>query len=304
MFELLLCVYGKALPYWGELNFPELASANGQRMVTIGDDIYIYGGTTADGKLADFRKFNVPSNTMTTLSGAPARSGVMMEAVGTKIYIISGGDSGATGINNCYDTLTGTWSIMAPYSPYLNYGASLVIGGKIYVAGGWTNSNVNATNIFRYFDPETNTWTNLRTLPAARYAGNLFQLEPTSIYFTHGRVEAGGGATNTVWKYTIATNTWAALTAAPYVTAETRVAVINKVAYIFSGLGAGSYVPTMCSFDGTTWKTIALPTVAPSKRAAYGLTVYADRIYIYGGGQVTGTHTYLKDFWVFSPGDT
>jgi hypothetical protein len=299
MIELLFMPDKPKLPLgWAQLNFPELQAVNYVRMVTIGDDIYIYGGTNASGSTSAFYKLNVPTNTLTPLSGAPARTQVVMEAVGTKIHIIAGGTNVSVSTHNCYDTVTGEWTTLAPYTPYLVAGSSLVVGDQIYVAGGWLNSNVNLTDVVRRYDPSTDAWTTLAKLPAQRYAGALFQLEPTSIYYTHGRIEQNGAPQTSVWKYTIATNTWAVMPVAPYKTSEVRAAVFDGVAYIYDGLGSGETVDRMCTFDGTTWTTITQPSGGPAARYGYGLTTYRGGIYMYGGG-VLSSSTIFKDIWRF-----
>src|SRR5262249_22186263 len=98
-------------------------------------------------------------------------------ALDSRIYVIGGSPASNlfqldVSTVEVLDTTTGTWS-SAPAVPNAREGAAAaVVGGRIYVIGGFsraTNSYVSAVDVF---DPLTNAWSSAAGIPTPRsYAG-------------------------------------------------------------------------------------------------------------------------------------
>jgi N-acetylneuraminic acid mutarotase len=97
-----------------------------------------------------------------------------------------------------YDPSTNTWTVVAPLPPYAgmsHIGNSVVVyNGKIIVVGGEITHKVPQTDVVAY-DPVTNTWSSLGTLPAARSTALVGVVNGQLIVATGNSPYA----TNTVW---------------------------------------------------------------------------------------------------------
>ncbi|WAC41293.1 kelch repeat-containing protein [Pedobacter sp. SL55] len=222
---------------------------SGINSVVIGDDIYTFGGqgygtdgtSLGSGKLNDFWKYNITSNTWTLLRGvltnagatvigskgsvddgsfAPrSRSNACLAAVGTDIYLFGGEGTGVTGDLWKWDTLTSKW---------------LWLTGE---NGATTAVNVGLN------DP-TNT-------PSARQ-GSAFVAIGTKIYLFGGTTNANTETNmqNDLWVYDTATGFWNLITpsnAAPPIRKDVQGWAAGGNLYIFGGVSRA---------DGTTSKVV------------------------------------------------
>jgi N-acetylneuraminic acid mutarotase len=166
----------------------------------------------------------------------------MAAAAHGKLYVI-GGEISTSGIANQgiyianvyeYDPATATWTEKSPMPTARSAGATGVIDGKIYVAGGRPPRGSD----FAVYDPLADRWTVLPDLPTQRNhlaAGAI----GGRLYVVGGRFGGGVGSemTGVVEVYDPATNTWTS--AAPLPTARGGV---NGIAargcfYAFGGEG-------------------------------------------------------------------
>ena len=94
----------------------------------------------------------------------------MAAGVNGKIYLIGGqrtdDQEGASAVNTVYefDPAQGAWVEKAPMPTARSGGVAVVLGGKIYVAGG----RVPRGNDFAVYDPAANVWEVLPDLPSQR----------------------------------------------------------------------------------------------------------------------------------------
>jgi N-acetylneuraminic acid mutarotase len=115
--------------------------------------MYVWGGSDANGPIADGGIYNLRSNSWSSMSttGAPsARSDTTMVYTGSKILIWGGLDangSTALGDGKMYDIATDTWSAMsttgAP-SPRIDHsavwdGARMIVWGGGIIGNIWYN---------------------------------------------------------------------------------------------------------------------------------------------------------------------
>jgi N-acetylneuraminic acid mutarotase len=155
-------------------------------------DVAISNATTSNNLVRN-DIYDIASNTWS--SGAPMalpRNHMFSGVVNGKIYIIGGRIAHAfvaasqnTDVVEQYDPATNTWGPQMAKMPTARSGGGwATYGGKIYVAGGEvaTNSLVGAFRALEAFDPATNSWSILPSMPMPRHGvagamiGNKFHL--------------------------------------------------------------------------------------------------------------------------------
>ena len=215
-----------------------------------GANIYIIGGTGANGPQTTNYRYNVATNTYTTL--APCTVGTWNHAaifLNGKIYKIGGaGATAFTAAVEIYDIATNAWTLAAPHPVTVGYVGATLLGGFIYTAGGIV-ANAGSNKTYRY-DPAANAWddASIADLPATRWGA------ATSNY-RNGFVLAGGyvggdvtaNISTSVITWDFSTNTWTGL---PNLLAErTRFAgaILNDSFYVLGGRSIA-----FDAFQGTT----------------------------------------------------
>ena len=105
-----------------------------------------------------------------------------------------------------------TWATLTPYPTAISSQATTALNGLLYSFGGITNTD---TNVAYRYDPATNAWTPLASLPAARSGASAVS-DGTYIYILGG--SARGNHTNTVYRYDPVANSYTTLAAMPLTT--------------------------------------------------------------------------------------
>jgi N-acetylneuraminic acid mutarotase len=164
----------------------------------IGDKIYSVGGFTVERPTDGRRPAWVASNSLwiydikaqTWAKGPPLptpRGALSATAVGTKIYAIGGAKNPSystvelrpdvpvenMATNEVFDTVTGTWSTLAPMLTARNHHGAGLIDNKIYVVAGRIGSTFiaglsNNISTNEVYDVAKNTWSSAQGLPTAR----------------------------------------------------------------------------------------------------------------------------------------
>ncbi len=185
--------YDPAADSWKAL--APLPSKRGSAVaVQVNGKIYVIGGaTTAEGSkdvaisnnttarnLTSNDVYDVATNTWT--SAAPmalGRNHAFGGTVGGKIYVIGGRIAHAfvaasqnTDVVEEYDPATNSWGAQRAKMPTARSGGGwATYGGKIYVGGGEvaTTSLVGAFRALEAYDPATNSWTIMPSMPMPRH---------------------------------------------------------------------------------------------------------------------------------------
>ena len=198
--------YDPAADSWKSL--PSLPGKRGSAVAAeVGGKIYVIGGaTTAEGSKDPFFTFFGPSLVLSTndvydpatnkwQSRKPMsvpRNHAFVGAVNGKIYVI-GGRTGHgfilsatnTDVVEEYNPINDSWSVPKERMPTARSGgASGTDGRRIYVAGGevTTKDLVGAFKSVEAYDPVTNSWMTLPSMPMPRHGiagaviGNRFHL--------------------------------------------------------------------------------------------------------------------------------
>lgn len=228
------------------------------------------------------------------------RTEVAAAVLDGKIYVVGGFEKPSLGnmMNfaitpsvEAYDPVTDQWASQAPMPVGLHHVGIGVVGGRLYVIGGYTKSAFSVWNpvatVYTY-DPATDSWTERAPMPTARGALSVIEHE--------GKLYAIGGydrkANNAqVEVYDPVRNTWT--TAAPLPTPRDHLAtaaVAGKI-YAIGGRVNGDYSQNLAvteRYDPSTdrWARVSdLPTARSGITAA----VVDGRIYVLGGEGSAGT---------------
>jgi len=199
--------------------------------------------------------------------------------IGHRIYLI--GDRDALHV---YDTSTNAWSTgTAP--PENQFGPAVALRGKIYIVGGVTGRRV--TSNCEAYDPSTDKWTSVASLPSARGAGGAAVLNG-KIHLVGGRAYQGGTLVdvNDHLVYDPAANAWHA--DAPMPTSRDGLSLVavpsSNTLYAVGGWNAQSMNPSNANeaYNAAT-KTWTKAAAIPTARFGAGSALVNGSIYIMGG---------------------
>lgn len=203
--------------------------------------LFVVGGQadpTNGNVISDLQIYDPASDTWTT--GAPLPEPIAAANAGVvngKLYLAGGITPTVSGEINTvlvYDPAVNSWTILSPMLSAREFAGTAVINGILYVVGGFAPLNPFTgiqVNTVDSYNPATDTWTSLASMPTARY-----QLAAGVI---NGKIYAAGGTDNTntlttVESYDPVANTWT--TAASMLTAAygPNAGVINNT-FILAG---------------------------------------------------------------------
>src|SRR5919199_3542885 len=171
------------------------------------------------------------------------RTEVSATAVGYSVYVIGGFNAQGqpTNIVEVYNTKNNTWSSAAPLPHTLHHTAAATSSdGKIYVVGGYLDSQWTPSNRLFIYDPHKNQWHEGKHMHIARGAltanfidGILYAVGGQSFISSPSSSPSGILATNEA--YDPSSNTW--ITKAPMLTARHHAAsaAVNGKLYVIGG---------------------------------------------------------------------
>ena len=182
------------------------------------DKIYVIGGATMSlgsnepavfanrpaRSLGANEAYDPDTNKWTARNPMPtARNHTFGGAVNDKIYVIGGrlgspfiGAASNTDVVEEYDPATDQWGAPKAKMPTPRSGGGWAVhGGKIYVAGGEINTLqiAGAFRALEAYDPATNTWTILPSMPNPRH-GVAGAFIGNRLHLVSGKITSGGYA--------------------------------------------------------------------------------------------------------------
>jgi len=162
-----------------------------------------------------------------------------------------------------------------------------VINDKIFLIGGWPNSN---TAVNEVYDPSTNTWESKTLMPTAR--GFLSSAVVNDTIYT-----IGGGyptPTNKNEAYNPATNSWTIKANMNVARINGRAGVVNGIIYVIAGYpnerSCEAYNP-----QTNTWTSRS--NFPESIGGVVSVAVFNELVYVFGGGYYNG----LKTVYAYNP---
>ncbi len=157
-----------AVPRWQtKLNLPTARA--GLAGVMYDNQIYAIGGETTTGVTGITERYDVVSNTWTTLASKPGPVTDIEAAVAGGLIYVPGGRLASGAITNTlavYDPEANLWSQRSPIPAALSGYALATLEGKLYLFGGW--DGVHYVDTVYSYDPQSDEWRTLSALPLAR----------------------------------------------------------------------------------------------------------------------------------------
>jgi N-acetylneuraminic acid mutarotase len=270
----------------------ELAVPNGTYTVTVavGDDvatdsidqIQVEGQTAIAGFVPTTSARHTTASKVVTVGDGR----LTVDATGGKntkidyITIVAGSNAAFTTIN---------WSTVAPSPIPRAEAEGAVVNGKLYVFGGYVDSTFTPTNRADVYDPATNTWQQLASMPLALSHMGV-AADAHDIYVAGGYPPGPNGtyqtfATTSVSKYDVDTNTWTAMPSLPAARGGGGLALENGTLHFFGGSDinrADAATHWTLPLGGTSWQ---LSTPLPVARNHLGGVTLNGKIYAVGGQQ-------------------
>ena len=230
--------------------------------------------------------------------------------IGGKGYVFAGGFTWYIEDAWAYDTLSNTWSSIAPYPSDQDDG---VVGGAINglgYAGTGAYCCYQYGNSFYQYDPVANQWTQLANFPGQ---GRSFAVS----FVVGGKIYIGGGLAgynnlpfNDFYAYDPVAVKWDTIAPCPAAGVSFRAVgfAINGKGYVGTGglqtsSGSSSYTPQSDFWEydpgSNTWTRKADFGGGPRALASGWAT--CDKGYIGGGVTDVQQQNYTKDFWQYDP---
>jgi N-acetylneuraminic acid mutarotase len=245
----------------------------------------------------------VDSDRGSWVTAAPAptkRTEVAAAALGDKIYVVGGFESPGLGnlLNlaitpalEVYDPGTDSWTTKAPIPMGLHHIGIGVVGGKLYVIGGYKQSGLTIWNsvatVYAY-DPTTDKWTERAPMPTARGALTVTE-QAGKLYAIGGFEEKSNSAAVEV--YDPERNVWTARTALPTPRDHLASATVGGKLYAIGGRLNGNYehnVAVVERYDPVTDKWARLADL-PTARSGITASALGGKLYVFGGEGPNGT---------------
>lgn len=135
--------------------------------------VYALGGWDGQTDLTSVERYDAARNQWKVLQPMKARLRAPMVAASLGGQVVIGGislaDNGKrAGCFQCYDPKTDAWLELTPMLMTMQYSASCVVSGKLYVIGGWDPNQRKSSPAVQCFDPSTNTWSPCKPMKHGR----------------------------------------------------------------------------------------------------------------------------------------
>jgi N-acetylneuraminic acid mutarotase len=270
----------------------------------IGNKIYLLGGFTPKGISNKVDVWDIKSSTWSRIVPLPrGLHHTTASVVDGKLYVIGGFDSGTwrpSNVNYEYDPQVHRWTIKTPMPTARGGHAAGVINGKIHLVGGAHRKLFNLVNTSAHevYDPKTNRWETLASMPTARDHLTVSVIGK-KLHAIGGRVNVDYNKNlNTHEAYDAKTSKWSLHAPLPTARSGITSQVLNGLIHVFGGeSGEGTFVENE-AYDPSTnkWKTF---NSMPSGRHGLASTVWKNQIHLLTGGPKPGgggsnTHLIFK----------
>lgn len=208
-----------------------------------------------------------------------ARAAHAVVATPDALYALAGTGAGGAPVLPIERFDGATWTIEGALpGAGLNAPAAAVVGGRIYLIGGFnTVTNVPSAGVLVY-DPTTRTWSDAAPLPAPRGGHAAVVLD--------GRIHVigGGNSRSTIAdhdEYDPATNRWTSRAPLPRAEGSPAAVVVDGKLWSIGGRSGPSDFGFVDVYDPATDRWSAGPAIEP--RGTAGAFVRCGAVYVVGG---------------------
>jgi len=239
-------------------------------------------------------------NTITWTTKAPdpiIRAEALRAVVDNKLYVFGGfeGDAGPVVTSDVYDPAANKWTAIKDLPYRLTHAGIIAVGHDIYFAGGYIgigatgyNQQFGTTNVFKY-NIDTNTYTNVVSLPKAVSAGGLVLLNNELHYVggnNNSRQDIGDHYVLDLGNIAAG---WKTATSLPHGRSHFGLVTLNGKIYAVGGQFGNdeasvtqNYVEVWDPANPGTWTELA-PLPTKISHFASSVVVYENRIITLGG---------------------
>jgi N-acetylneuraminic acid mutarotase len=191
----------------------------------------------------------------------------------------------------------GVWVTASPMPIYRSEHNAVVLDGKIYVGGGLAGPNqyfTGTTNVFEAYDPATDTWTDLASMPN--------RLHHFGIASTGGHVYVTGGYdgedfnpdVSTTYIYTPSTNTWGRGADMPSPRAAHISVAAGGLVYVVGGVTAAGVQLWAYNPATDSWNTSRAPM--PTEREHLTAASVNGKLYVIAGRWFSGNIGTVEEY--------
>lgn len=292
-----MLLLASALPAWGQgvwerrANYPIEASAVSATTV-YGQRLYGVCGSTASGSLNSLFIYDPVVDAWKTGASLPINGGAdhcNVGASGGKLYVVGAlraGTSFVDGNTYEYDPAENHWQTVARMPTPRGASAVVVIGTRIYVAGGLA-ADGKSLKAFEVFDTTTRRWTRLPDMPTARDHLTARSIKG-AIYAIGGQADR---ALSVVEQYNPSTRAWRTMASIPTARAGMASGKINSRIQVFGGEGSSTTPEGTCGqneeYDPATDTWRSLTPMLTARQGLGGVTI-GGRIFAVAGGLKAG----------------
>ncbi|XP_030043385.1 kelch-like protein 33 [Microcaecilia unicolor] len=145
----------------------------GHAAAVSGGKIYVSGGCTGIYHiLRDLFHYDPAAGSTHLSPMTHVRGGHVMEALGERLYVAGGlshGERGYMDLYACevYSPAEDSWTDIAPLTHTHVVAASVTFLGELYVLGGYSYETYKDTHLVHCYNPKSDRWVNLGTMPKA-----------------------------------------------------------------------------------------------------------------------------------------
>jgi uncharacterized repeat protein (TIGR03803 family) len=225
----------------GAKPFVTLSSTAGK----VGSQVGIFGQGFSKSSVV---KFNGTQVTKATLSGTTFITATVPAGATDGFVTVTTGSTTLTSSQKY--TVHNSWANGAAMPTGTMQSAAAVLGGEVFVVGGYNTSGTVLSNV-QIYNPSTNTWSAGPPLPTATGASSAAVVN--NILYVFGG-STSTAVTGTVWAYSTKTKTWTSMAPMPTPRNGTLAVVEKNIVYVMGGnLGNGAnFVATVESYNPAT----------------------------------------------------
>ncbi len=225
----------------------------------------------------------------------------------TGFVFVIGGEVGLTDVRR-YNTVTNTWSTVAPLPSGRDRGTTARVRDSLYMIGGANSSNTYTNTLYRY-DINGNSWTTKANIPQNIGWGKAVGYQDSLIYLIGGY--NGTATLSTVYLYNTISNTWRTADPIPGIRFAGACAISGDTIVYISGVDGAAiqnttYRGVIDQSDRTqiTWTTGA-PLPAPVSSGMFRIDAHSwgNKGIILTGGSADIPFTNVSNVcFTYSPG--
>jgi N-acetylneuraminic acid mutarotase len=207
------------------------------------NEIYIFGGAAGQTRV---EKYNPVSNTWEKRADMPhSRLAGMAAEVNGKIYVF-GNCQNETPVD-VYDPVSNTWETKSDMpNSFRGLAGIAVLNDKVYIIGGFSNTNQTTYPDIDVYDTKTDTWEKKKPSPIPRDSFGACAVNG-KIYIISGYTP--NGDVSTVWEYEPIQETWTKKTDIPTIRDAFTVNVIAGKIYCIGGFNFNINQTALSTFD-------------------------------------------------------